>query len=248
MNKLSFVDFSASYKNNDFIVLQDINLTFKKGEMVAILGKSGAGKSTLFNAILHQVKSIKGSLIIDDKDIYTINKRKLKKVLNQVGFLAQEPNLIEELNVYENIINFYKKYKNPFFSFFKILTKKQKEEIYQTLANLGILGKAYTPIKSLSGGQKQRVEIAKLFLQESEIILADEPTSSLDIKNSEDVFSLLNNAAKKQNKLVLVNVHDLSLIDKYFDRIVFIKDGKVNFEGKANKANIAKIKQFLKSE
>ncbi|SYV89601.1 ABC transporter ATP-binding protein [Metamycoplasma alkalescens] len=135
--------------------------------------------------------------------------------------------MINHLNVYENILHFYLNYKNKFCAFFKILTKKQKQEIYDVLSSLDILDKIYTKISDLSGGQKQRVAIAKLLLKNVDIILADEPTSSLDIKTSKDIMNILKKINKEYQTTILINIHDLNIVQTFFDQYCFIKNGEL---------------------
>ncbi|WP_245979622.1 ATP-binding cassette domain-containing protein [Mycoplasma struthionis] len=190
--EIQFKNYFAKYEKKDQnLVLENINFLIPQGSMVAIIGPSGAGKSTIFNAILDQLEIQSGVLEIDNKNLKDLSKKEHKKLLTKIGYLGQEPNLIEDLNVYENILHLYSQYKNFIFTFFKILTKKQKLEVFSVLEKLGILDKAFIRVSELSGGQKQRVEIAKLLLQKSELILADEPTSSLDILNAKEVINLL---------------------------------------------------------
>ncbi|WP_369085750.1 phosphonate ABC transporter ATP-binding protein [Metamycoplasma spumans] len=227
MNQLEFKNVFATYKKNHDLVLQDVSFKIKKGEMVAIIGKSGAGKSTIFNAILKQLKITSGDIFLNGSSYKKMTNKQWKKELANIGFLSQQPNLIEDLNVYENILHFYTKYKNFIYSWVKILTKNQKHEIYQTLDKLGIFDKSFTRVSELSGGQKQRVEIAKLLLQDVSIILADEPTSNLDIINAEEVLSLLIKIQKENQTTILVNIHDLSLIKKFFKKYIYVENGKI---------------------
>ncbi|WP_045433593.1 ATP-binding cassette domain-containing protein [Metamycoplasma canadense] len=227
MKNIKFDNFTASYLKDNKTVIKDLSILINQGEMIAIIGKSGAGKTTIFNAILKQLNTQNGSLLIDGENIDLINKKKWKKIINKVGYLSQEANLIEDLNVYENILHFYPKYKNKFFSFFKIVTKNQKQEIYQILEKLNILDKVYTKISDLSGGQKQRVEIAKLFLKNVDIILADEPTSSLDVQTSLEIMNILKIINEDFNTTILINIHDINILQKCFNKYIFIKNGEL---------------------
>ncbi|ENY53948.1 ATP-binding cassette domain-containing protein [Metamycoplasma alkalescens] len=227
MQSIKFKNYFASYQKEKNNVLKNITLEINRGEMIAIIGKSGSGKTTLFNALLKQLKTRSGNLFINDKNIDLIKKKEWKKIINKVGYLSQETNLINHLNVYENILHFYLNYKNKFCAFFKILTKKQKQEIYDVLSSLDILDKIYTKISDLSGGQKQRVAIAKLLLKNVDIILADEPTSSLDIKTSKDIMNILKKINKEYQTTILINIHDLNIVQTFFDQYCFIKNGEL---------------------
>ncbi|PZV99962.1 ATP-binding cassette domain-containing protein [Metamycoplasma auris] len=246
MHNIYFKNYSASYFKDKNEVLKCINLEIKKGQMIAFIGKSGAGKTTIFNALLKQLQTKSGHLCINNKDIDRIKKKEWKKIIKKVGYLSQETNLIEHLNVYENILHFYPKYKNKFFSFFHILTRNQKKEIYQILENLGILDKIYTRISDLSGGQKQRVEIAKLLLKEVDIILADEPTSSLDIKTAKEIMSILEQINKNYQTTILINIHDLNMIQSFFNKYCFIKEGKLIESGNPKTLTQKEIEDLYK--
>ncbi|TPR54683.1 phosphonate ABC transporter ATP-binding protein [Metamycoplasma neophronis] len=248
MTKIEFKNYTASYKKNNDIVLDNLNLTIAKGEMVAIIGKSGAGKSTIFNALLNQLNIVAGELIFNDKSVLSMKKNEWKKQLRKIGFLSQMPNLIDDLNVYDNILHFYTKYKNFLYSWLHILTKKQKEEIYKTLERLGIFDKSFTLVSELSGGQKQRIEIAKLLLQNVSLILADEPTSNLDIVNSEEVMSILKNINENMHVTVLVNIHDLTLVKKFFKKFVYIKNGKIEKSGSTSNLTEYELKQIYQND
>ncbi|ENY69159.1 Alkylphosphonate ABC transporter, ATP-binding protein [Metamycoplasma auris 15026] len=246
MQNIHFKNYSASYFKDKNAVLKDISLDIKKGQMIAFIGKSGAGKTTIFNALLKQLETKSGHLCINNKNIDKIKKREWKKIIQKVGYLSQETNLIEHLNVYENILHFYPKYKNKFFSFFHILTKKQKNEVFKILENLGILDKIYTRVSDLSGGQKQRVEIAKLLLKEVDIILADEPTSSLDIKTSKEIMGLLDEINKKYQTTILINIHDLNIMQSFFNKYCFIKDGCLIKSGNPKNLSQKEIEDLYK--
>ncbi|MBN4089320.1 ATP-binding cassette domain-containing protein [Mycoplasma enhydrae] len=247
MTKIEFKDYSATYKKDSKLILDNVSLTIEPGQMIAIIGKSGAGKTTIFNAILKQLETKNGSLLINDTNIDDYTKKEWKNQLLNTGYLSQEPNLIDYLNVYENILHFYPKYKNAFLSFFKLLSKKQKEEIFLVLDKLNLLNKAYTKISELSGGQKQRVEIAKLLLKNVKLILADEPTSNLDIKTSKDIMSLLKEINKDFKTTVLVNIHDLNIIQKFFDTYIFIKEGKILKIGNPKSLSQKQIEKLYES-
>ncbi|WP_369991397.1 ATP-binding cassette domain-containing protein [Mycoplasmopsis arginini] len=227
MKNIDFVNYSGSYQKDKKLVLKELNLSIKKGEMIAIIGKSGAGKTTIFNAILKQLQTKSGNIFIKEFDIDKLTNKQWKNIVKKIGYLSQETNLIEDLNIYENILHFYPSYKNKLFAFFKILTKKQKTEIFEVLESLNILDKVFTKVSDLSGGQKHRVEIAKLLLKKVEIILADEPTASLDIKTSKDIMNILKSINKNYETTILVNIHDLNIIQRFFTKYIFIKNGEL---------------------
>ena len=224
--KIDFEKVSIGY-NKKNVILHDVSFSILDGEMVAIIGSSGSGKTTIFNAILKIASLLGGSILIDNKSIYAYSRRDWKKLLRQIGLLSQETFLFDFETPYTSILRTYTKYKSFFHSLFKIVSKKQELEIYDTLDKLKIFDKSHTTISQLSGGQKQRVEIAKLLLKKVSLILADEPTTSLDKKTSEEVIELLQEFSKENNATILVNIHDLDLVKKYFKKYIALKKGKL---------------------
>ncbi|QVK01807.1 ATP-binding cassette domain-containing protein [Mycoplasma mycoides subsp. capri] len=247
MNKvIELKEISVQYNNKSDLVLKDINLDIFQGELVAIIGPSGVGKSTLFKIIINSLRPIKGQVKVFDKDILKFNKKQKRLFISKIGFLTQTPNLIYTDNVYNNIIRSTSKYKNNFYKFFSILTRKQKIAIFEKLDELNILDKAFFKVSELSGGQQQRVEIAKLLIKDVELILADEPTSNLDKKTSIEVLKVLKNISK-QNKTILVNIHDLSLVKRYFDRVIAINNKQIVFDKKTKDIKQWQLDRIIKS-
>ncbi|EXU60632.1 phosphonate ABC transporter ATP-binding protein [Mycoplasma mycoides] len=247
MNKvIELKEISVQYNNKSDLVLKDINLDIFQGELVAIIGPSGVGKSTLFKIIINSLRPVKGQVKVFDKDILKFNKKQKRLFISKIGFLTQTPNLIYTDNVYNNIIRSTSKYKNNFYKFFSILTRKQKIAIFEKLDELNILDKAFFKVSELSGGQQQRVEIAKLLIKDVELILADEPTSNLDKKTSIEVLEVLKNISK-QNKTILVNIHDLSLVKRYFDRVIAINNKQIVFDKKTKDIKQWQLDRIIKS-
>ncbi|MBD7910350.1 MULTISPECIES: ABC transporter ATP-binding protein [Clostridium] len=204
-------------KDNKVVALDNVNIEIEKGEFVAIIGASGSGKSTL----LHQIGGVDGptggKVIIDGKDIYSLNEGNLAVFRRRkIGFVFQSFNLIPVLSVEENI-------KMP------ALLDHQKvdEEYYKDLIKtLGLEDRLNHLPSELSGGQQQRVAIARALINKPAIILADEPTGNLDSENSKEIMEMLKVSIRKYNQTAIVITHDLSVAENT-DRIIKIKDGKV---------------------
>lgn len=178
-------------------IFENFNLTVKKGEFLGIKGESGKGKSTLLN-IIGLLETCDGRVIMDGKEINYKNTKEIQRFLrNKIGYLFQNFALIDDLNVYENL---------------KIVLKKDEKKngkavILQELKKVGMEDALNKKVYQLSGGEQQRIAIVRLILHKSEIILADEPTGSLDIKNAKIVMDLLKEF-HKQGKTVIMVSHD----------------------------------------
>ncbi|UUD37145.1 ABC transporter ATP-binding protein [Mycoplasmopsis californica] len=245
-NILEINNISFQYKKDESSILENINLSFKPSEMVAIIGPSGIGKSTLFKLIVRNKKPTSGVIKINDQDISTFSKKHWKNQMQQIGFLTQEPNLIETEDVYTNIKRSIFEYKNWFFKLVNFLTLAQRTKIFQTLDDLEMLDKAFYKIIDLSGGQKQRVEITKLLIKNAKIILADEPTSNLDYLTAKDVLAVLRQLTKEKNLLTIVNIHDLSLVKDFFDRIIILNDKNVILDRSTKGIELCDIENMIK--
>ncbi|ADE19482.1 phosphonate ABC transporter ATP-binding protein [Mycoplasma crocodyli] len=231
--------------NDEFLLYENFNLTINKGKMVAVVGQSGSGKTTVFKILTKYFLPTKGLVELFGSDIGKITKKEWKNIIKKVGFLSQKPNLIDSQNVFHNITKSFNNYKNWFYKLFNILTKQQKIKIFEVLDELKILNKSFVRVDELSGGQQQRVEIAKLLLKDVELILADEPTSNLDFKNSNDVLDLLRKLNQEKNISVIVNIHDLNLALEKFDEIIAIKNGKILVHEDTKKLDLWKLKKLL---
>ena len=215
---LSVQKISKTYGRGKLAVtaLNDISIDFPETGMVMILGKSGCGKSTLLNILGGLDRPTSGDVFINGVPFSALSSRKLDDYRNTyVGFVFQNFNIIENRTVYENI---------------EIALKLQNhrsdfESIDEALSAVGLAGLGYRKPSELSGGQRQRVAIARALVKQPEIILADEPSGSLDSVTGEDLFVALKKISN--SKLVIVVTHDNEIAYKYGDRIIFLKDGVI---------------------
>ncbi|WP_036458421.1 phosphonate ABC transporter ATP-binding protein [Mycoplasmopsis iners] len=237
---------TIKYQKSNDVILDNISFNVQNGEMIAILGHSGVGKSTLFNSIVKQTKLVSGQIKINNENIYEIGKKAWKKQLKNIGFLTQNPNLIESETVFNNLLYSVQSYSNLFNKCFGYVNIKQRQIILETLDILGLLNKTNTLIKELSGGQQQRVEIAKLLIKNVDLILADEPTANLDYKTAREVLTLLRHLNQNQGITILVNIHDLSLIEGYFDRVIVLKNKQIIYDQKVDKTTSTYVETLLK--
>lgn len=197
----------------DKVIFKDFSLSIKKGEMIAISGRSGCGKSTLLNMIGLIEKFDSGEIIIDGVKNIKINSKLANKFLREkISYLFQNFALVDEETGEENLrLAIKHTIKN---------TKKIEEEIIRCLKFVGLEGCQKNYIYELSGGEQQRVAIARLMLKPSEIILADEPTGSLDEENRDIIISLLKEL-NESGKTIIIVTHD-NYVAKQADRIIFL--------------------------
>lgn len=178
-------------------ILVNFNLEIDEGEFLGIAGRSGAGKSTLLN-IIGLLEECEGTVSIKGKKIDNINSKEARLILkNDVGYLFQNYALIDDLTVYENLT----------IIFDKTPKKERRTLALRELSKLGLGDVLEKKIYQLSGGEQQRVAMARLILRDSEIILADEPTGSLDKKNGAIIMSLLKEL-HMQGKTIIMVSHD----------------------------------------
>lgn len=198
--------------------INGIDIEVERGEMIAIMGSSGCGKSTLLNILGCIDSPDRGKYFIDEVSVDFKKLNSLSKIRNEkISFIFQNFALIKDLNVLENIILPLRFRGIPYKERVKIATKYLKE--------LGIEDLKNKDVNKLSGGQQQRVAIARALTQESEIILADEPTGALDEENSIKIMEVLRDLNKKYKKTIVVVTHD-KLVAGFCDKTLIMKDGQ----------------------
>ncbi|AJD32715.1 ABC transporter ATP-binding protein [Clostridium sporogenes] len=202
---------------NQVAALDHVSLTIEKGEFTAIIGSSGSGKSTLLHIIAGVDVPTSGKVYLDGKDVYAQNNEKLAIFRRrQVGLIYQFHNLIPTLNVVENIT-------------LPILMDKRKvneERLNDLLDLLGLKERKTHLPNQLSGGQQQRVSIGRALMNAPAVMLADEPTGSLDSRNGHEIIKLLKLSNKQYGQTLIIVTHDEN-IALQADRIIGISDGKV---------------------
>ena len=203
----------------DLEVLKGVNLKVKKGEIVAIVGKSGAGKTTLLQIIGTLNRPNKGQVLIDGTDVFGMNDRELAAFRNKhIGFIFQFHQLLPEFTALENVC-------------IPAMIAREKESEYKVraerlLTELGLADRMNHKPNELSGGEKQRVAAARALMMQPTIILADEPTGSLDEKNKKELSDLLLQLRKQYDQTILLVTHDKELA-AMADRVIEIIDGVI---------------------
>jgi phosphonate transport system ATP-binding protein len=225
-NMLELNNISKEYERK--IALSSLSIAVKKGETVALIGPSGAGKSTLLNILANVIKPDTGELKIDGlaMDNYKTGKQLAKKV----GIIRQQFDLVGQLPVIHNVLAGRLVEWGFFKSLLSLVFPQEKEKAASALKRVGLLDKAYEKTANLSGGEQQGAALARLLVQQPEIVLADEPVSSLDPARAEDILSMLVKLAYEENQTLVTVLHSVEYAKKYFKRIIGMREGRVYFD------------------
>ncbi|MDR2168124.1 MAG: ABC transporter ATP-binding protein [Clostridiales bacterium] len=201
------------------VALDDVSLTFEKGKVYCLLGVSGSGKSTLLNIIAGLERPTRGEIFFKNHPIHKMSEKKLAIFRQKyIGFVFQSYNLMPTLTALENATL-------PLI--FRRITKRARNKKAMNMLKAVGLGKRFKHKPSqLSGGQQQRVSIARAFVNEPEVVFADEPTGNLDTKTTKEMMDLICGLAKKHNQTLILVTHNLEL-SKYCDEVIYISDGKI---------------------
>ncbi len=219
------------YESNNLKALDNLDLTVRDGEFVALIGLSGSGKSTLLRCINRLIEPSSGSIILDGVDITAASPEELRQIRRSIGMIFQQFNLVKRSTVINNVLAGRLGYTNPAWSLMNHFARPDVEQAIRNLDRVGIADKAYVRADTLSGGQQQRVAIARALMQEPKLMLADEPVASLDPATSHSVLRYLEELNKEEGITVVCSLHFLSLARRYATRVIALKGGTIAFDG-----------------
>ena len=198
-------------------VLKGVDLTVEKGEIVSIIGKSGAGKTTLLQIIGTLDKPDSGSVVIDGVDVFALKEKELADYRNRhIGFIFQFHQLLPEFTTLENVMM-------PAM-IARVGEKEAEKRAVKLLTELGMAERLTHKPNQLSGGEKQRVAAARAMMMSPDVILADEPSGSLDESNKKELHKLLLQMREQYGQTIIIVTHDKELAE-ISDRIIEMKDG-----------------------
>ena len=215
MNKITCTNIAKTFvvEGNNIKVLENINLTIEKGDLVAISGQSGAGKSTLLHIIASLDEASSGNIFYDKKPIEGHTNFALSNIrLNNFGFVYQFHHLLEDLTVLENIMI-------PL----KLAGNTTKQNVHNIIDEVGLSSRVNHLPWKLSGGEKQRVAIARALINNPDFIFLDEPTGNLDDENASIIQNLLLEISKRNNIALVTATHDNNFIES-FNKTYYLKD------------------------
>lgn len=213
-------------------VLRDINLTIAGTGVTAIIGPSGTGKSTLIRCINQLVQPTQGSIMFQGQDLVLLKGRALRIARRRIGMVFQEYNLVERLSVMENILSGRLGYVPAWRALLRRYPRPDIDQAFELLDAVG-LSESFASRRAdqLSGGQRQRVGIARALMQRPALVLADEPTSSLDPKTAVEIMALMAQLSFSHAIPIIVNIHNVELARRYATRIIGLSGGAVVYDG-----------------
>ena len=213
------------------VVLADISLEIGGEGITAIIGPSGAGKSTLIRCINGLVTPSGGEIWFRGARLTGLGGRELRHARRRIGMVHQEYNLVERLSVIENVLTGRLGYLPAWRAWLRRFPAADIARAFELLAAVGLADFAGQRADKLSGGQRQRVGIARALMQAPELLLADEPTSSLDPRTSVEIIELMAELTGARGIPVIINIHNVELARRFATRIIGMAGGRVVFDG-----------------
>ena len=208
-------DVSKSYEKG-IAALNNISIHIEPGEFVFIVGASGSGKSTLIKLLLKELEPTAGEIIVNRQNLGSLKPKKVAKFRRNIGVVFQDFRLLPDRNVYENIAFAQRVIEKP--------AKQIRRSVPAMLSMVGLAEKYKSYPKQLSGGEQQRVAVARALVNKPAILLADEPTGNLDLKNSWEIMRLLEEVNRGGTTVVVVT-HSHDIVDKMKKRVITLEKG-----------------------
>jgi len=215
---------SKVYPNS--VALQDVSFSVEPGEFVSIVGHSGAGKTTLLKMILAEDRPTSGKVFFDSQNVHALSKKALPKIRRRIGSVFQDVRLLPNKNAYENI------------SFLMEVAGRSDEEIASDVPHVldlvGLSDKIWSFPHELSGGERQRIAIARAIINQPDLLIADEPTGSLDPINAGEIIEIF----KKINSIgttIILTTHNKKIVDNLGKRVITLDHGCLTRDDKSGK-------------
>ena len=213
---------SAGYGKR--IIVENVSITVNRGEIITLIGSNGSGKSTLLKTVSSQLEKISGNIYIQDRNISEYGRNELAKKLSVMLTGKTEPELMTCLELVESG-------RYPYTGTFGILSAEDKKKACDALKLVGGEDIADVEITKTSDGQRQKIMLARAICQDTDIMILDEPTSYLDIKHKLELLSILKKLVREKNTTVIMSLHELDLAQKISDRIICVKNNKIDRTG-----------------
>ncbi|MCK8826523.1 phosphonate ABC transporter ATP-binding protein [Natroniella acetigena] len=230
--------------------LKDVSLEVKSGEGIVLLGANGSGKSTFLRCLVGLEKATSGKILIDNQDIVSSSKKQLQEIRKKIGVVFQKFNLVNNLSAFQNVLfgNLGQSNKGFWSSLNLTASSEEREKAMECLARVSMAEFADRRTDTLSGGQRQRVAIARMLMQDPEIVLADEPVASLDPRAGREVMNLLWEIIEEKGLTVMCILHQLDFALEYGERLVGLQKGSLTLDRSAANINKKELNWLYEAE
>lgn len=231
-------------------VLRGLEFDVQKGEGVVLLGANGCGKSTMMRCLNGLTPVNEGTIAINDVTLQTASRRQLKAVRRQVGEVFQQFNLVDNLSVFQNVLYgaIGRQRWGLLGAISPLATAEERDKAMACLERVSLADKAAHRADALSGGQQQRVAIARMLMQEADIVLADEPIASLDPKSGREVMDLLWDVVRERGLTVICTLHQLDVALEYGERFLGMKAGKIEIDAQRSDVDKDRLNTLYQCE
>lgn len=214
--KLSINGLNFQYPGRQ--ILKDVSFQVKKNELVSVLGPNGAGKTTLLRCINRIIKSSSGTVFIEDRDISRLSQQDIAR---KISYVAQQVHS-SRLTVFDTILMG----RYPYIQW--KIGEKDLQMVQAIIQRLNLEKQTLQYVDKMSGGEFQKICIARALVQEPDVILLDEPTANLDLKNQQEILELIKLVVSTHNVSTVMSVHDINIALRYSDKLIFLKNGKIH--------------------
>lgn len=228
-------------------VLKNLHLAIGGQGMTAIIGPSGTGKSTFIRCINRLVEPTAGNILFHGQNLAKLRGRALRRARRRIGMIFQEYNLVERLSVIENVLCGRLGYVSCWRAWLRRFPSGDIARAFELLEAVGLTAFATQRADALSGGQRQRVGIARAIMQQPDLLLADEPTSSLDPRTSVEIMAIMAELARRNRIPVIVNIHNVPLARQFADRVIGMSQGRIIFDGRPDMLDEATLERIYGS-
>ena len=240
---LRIKNLSKTYKDKTE-ALKGVSFTVKPGEFIVILGKSGSGKSTLLRCVNRLVEPTEGEIFLGEDQITGAKPSVLMALRRRIGMVFQQYNLVDRLTSWTNAMTGDLGSLSSWMGLVGYFPRESVDRAQHHLDCVGVSDKLNSRADTLSGGQQQRVGIARALMQDPQLILVDEPVSSLDPTTAKSIMNLLREINETKGVTILCSLHLPDLAREYGHRVIVLKKGKIVFDGAPKKLNETMIESF----
>ena len=244
---IEFKNVNKQYPNG-YKALNNINVNIKQGEFVALIGPSGAGKTTLIRTINKMNSITDGTIQVGEFEVHKLDNKTLLDLRQNVGMIFQGFNLVKRQTVLTNVLTGSLSRNKGLKSLLGIFPKDEKKLALSKLDQVNLLDRSFNRADNLSGGQQQRVAIARVLMQNPNVILADEPVSALDPVTKREVMEYLLKINQELGITIIINIHDINLAKKYCSRILGISAGSIVVDCDSSDLNQTKLEEIYGDE